>query len=334
MAHYHHEVDKYLEGPAVVDYVPRNTPAARAGLSIGDTITRFENDVNPTWEQIATDCALNVNHTVPMSFVHNGQTITHDLTVLSGDNTSDPGPNMLTATGLVANEQSEPLSVLKVTADSVGERAGLLPDDGIVQIDSVKIHSFDTIVDYLQDTAGAPATLHILRNNQPLTLHVTPEKGDNGAGTIRYLVGFNAKHVPVEVQRLPFGRSIVQSFQDNKDDSKFILRILQGLFTRRVSVKNVSGPVGIAQQIEVAYDQGIWSLVQFTALISINLGIFNLLPIPILDGGMILFLIIESIMRRDVNEVLKERIYQAAFVCIILLAVFVFFNDITRMHGH
>jgi regulator of sigma E protease len=74
--------------------------------------------------------------------------------------------------------------------------------------------------------------------------------------------------------------------------------------------------------------------VQFTALISINLGIFNLLPIPILDGGMILFLIIESIMRRDVNEVLKERIYQAAFVCIILLAVFVFFNDITRMHGH
>jgi len=69
-------------------------------------------------------------------------------------------------------------------------------------------------------------------------------------------------------------------------------------------------------------------------MISIQLGIFNLLPIPILDGGMILFLLIESIIRRDVNEVLKERIYQVAFVGIILLAVFVFFNDITRMRGH
>jgi regulator of sigma E protease len=106
------------------------------------------------------------------------------------------------------------------------------------------------------------------------------------------------------------------------------------MLTRHVSVKSVSGPVGMAQQIEIAYDQGPWALLQFTALISINLGIFNLLPIPILDGGMILFLAIESIIRRDVNEVLKERIYQVAFVGIILLAVFVFFNDITRMHGH
>jgi len=94
----------------------------------------------------------------------------------------------------------------------------------------------------------------------------------------------------------------------------------------------MSGPVGIAQQIEVASEQGTWPLIEFMALISMQLGIFNLLPIPILDGGMILFLAIESILRRDVNEVLKERIYQAAFVGIILLAVFVFYNDITRMH--
>jgi regulator of sigma E protease len=80
---------------------------------------------------------------------------------------------------------------------------------------------------------------------------------------------------------------------------------------------------------------GKWPLLQLVSVISLNLGIFNLLPVPILDGGMILFLLIESVIRRDVNFEVKERVYQVAFVCIILFAVFVLFNDITKLHlGH
>jgi len=96
-------------------------------------------------------------------------------------------------------------------------------------------------------------------------------------------------------------------------------------------VRNLSGPVGIAQQVGLAQSMGTWTVLQLMAGISLNLGIFNLLPMPVLDGGMILFLIIESIMRRDVNAALKERIYQAAFVCIIVFAVLVIFNDFSKL---
>jgi regulator of sigma E protease len=111
--------------------------------------------------------------------------------------------------------------------------------------------------------------------------------------------------------------------------------VLKGMFTRHVSVKSLSGPVGIAQQIDIATQLGLWTLLVLVATISLNLGIFNLLPFPPLDGGMILFLLIESVIRRDVNQEVKERIYQIAFVCVVFLAVFVLFNDITRLHlGH
>jgi len=331
-AHYHHEVDKYLTGPAVVDYVPVNSPAAHDGLATGDTITRFGSNTNPTWDQITKDAALNVNHKLPISFVHNGQTITRDITISSGDGTDQPSPDMLSATGLIPRESDDSLVVKDITPGSPGDRAGLHPDDHIVSINGLQVHSLDTLIAYLQDGSGAPATVIITRNDQPITLQLTPEKGDNGAGVIKWLIGFHAKHVPVEVQRLPIGQSIVQSAKDNYESSKLVLKIIRGIFTRHVSAKAMSGPVGIAQQIEIVSEQGTWSLVEFMALISMQLGIFNLLPIPILDGGMILFLIIESIIRRDVNEVAKERIYQAAFVCIILLAAFVTFNDISRMH--
>jgi len=332
VAHYHHEVDKYLTGAAVVDYVPVNTAAARDGLAVGDTITRFGNEVNPTWDKIIQVAMLNVNHTVPMAFVHNGQTVTRNIAIASGDNSDQPTPDMLSATGLIPRESDSSLIVNDVTAGGPGDRAGLKPSDSIVSINGLQVHSLDTLIAYLQDSSGTPTTVNILRDNQPQSIQLTPEKGDNGQGVIRWLIGFHARHVPIEVQHLSLGQSVVQSAKDNWESSTLVMRIIKGLFTRHVSVKAMSGPVGIAQQIEVASEQGTWPLIEFMALISMQLGIFNLLPIPILDGGMILFLAIESILRRDVNEVLKERIYQAAFVGIILLAVFVFYNDITRMH--
>jgi regulator of sigma E protease len=94
------------------------------------------------------------------------------------------------------------------------------------------------------------------------------------------------------------------------------------------------GPVGIAQQIDLATQMGIWPLLNLVSVISLNLGILNLLPFPLLDGGMILFLLVESIMRRDVNQQFKEAIYQVAFVCIILFMFFVVFNDISKLHLH
>ena len=136
--------------------------------------------------------------------------------------------------------------------------------------------------------SGRIPVLKIEENGQTLTVNVTPEKMPGENGDVGYRLGFTNKHVPTKVEHLGFADSVKQSFDDNLDDATMTFRVLKGLFTRHVSVKALSGPVGIAQQIDVAASNGTWSLLRFMSFISLQLGIFNLLPIPILDGGMIL----------------------------------------------
>jgi len=328
---FHHEVDQYLEGPAVVDYVTQNSQAAQLGLAPGDTITQFAQDKNPSWERILIDCNLHMNGTVPFAFTHNGQQTETTLRVATTSNDGQFDIDDLLSLGIYPAMQPA-LGVLSVTAGDPAAHAGLLAGDQVTQIDNLKLHSVYTLLAYLKDRNGLPSTVHVTRNGQPLTFDVTPQKLDNGQGDIQYRLGFQNENPPVKVIQLPLGAAIVQSFKDNKDDSTLIIRVLKGMFTRQVSVRSLSGPIGIAQQIDIATKLGFWTLVRLMSTISLNLGIFNLLPIPILDGGMILFLAIESIMRRDLNQEIKERVYQVAFVCLIVFAVFVIFNDITKLH--
>jgi regulator of sigma E protease len=335
VAHYHHEVDKYLNGPAVVDYVPQNTPAALDGLAAGDTIVSFNGVANPTWDEVLREMEPNLNnHAVALSYSHEGQVVarTIDMAPAGGIDFAEEGP---VAIGIIPREQPGPIRVESISAGTPADRAGLKPGDDIVRIDNLEPHSVTALHAYLKDRAGAPSTLSLLRNGQPLTITVSPEKVDSAPSYAQYQIGFLPHPNPVDVVQLPLKASIHQSLRDNRDGSTLILRVLKGMFTRHVSVKSLSGPVGIAQQIDIATQLGLWTLLVLVATISLNLGIFNLLPFPPLDGGMIVFLLIESVIRRDVNQDLKERIYQIAFVCVVFLAVFVLFNDITRLHlGH
>jgi regulator of sigma E protease len=328
---YHHEVDVYLDSPAVVDYVPTDTPAASAGLSPGDLITSFNNRANPTWFQVFEECSLNQNRIVPYTFLHDGHSVSASLPCNLSTSTNEPPSAALAASGLLAREQTGPVSVYAVAPNTPADRAGLKAGDSIVSIDNLEAHSADpALVDYLHDRKGAPVMLKVLRGGQMLTIALTPEKMPARNGDMEFRLGFSNQPVPTKVVHLSFGAAVKQSVTDNLDNTMGTFRILKGLFTRHVSVKALSGPVGIAQQIDVAASNGAWSLVRFMSFISLQLGIFNLLPIPILDGGMILFLAIESLMRRDLNQQIKERVYQLAFVCLIMFAVFVFYNDLTR----
>jgi regulator of sigma E protease len=327
---FHHEVDQYLEGPAVVDYVSLNSQAAKLGLAPGDVITQFAQDQNPSWDRIRIDCNLNLNSDVPFAFSRNGKEIKTTLRVAHTGNGEFDLEDLL-ALGIYPAMQPS-LGVLNVTAGDPAARAGLRAGDQVTQIDNLKLHSVLTLLAYLKDRNGLPSNLYVTRDGQPLIFNITPEKLDNGQGDVQYRIGFQNENPPVKVVQLPLGAAMVQSFKDNKDNSTLIIRVLKGMFTRQVSVRSLSGPIGIAQQIDIATKLGFWTLVQLMSAISLNLGIFNLLPIPILDGGMILFLAIESIMRRDLNQEIKERVYQVAFVCLIVFAVFVIFNDITKLH--
>jgi regulator of sigma E protease len=332
VAHYHHEVDKYLNGPAVVDYVPLNTPAAAIGITAGDTIVRFSNVAHPTWGQIFIESQFNLNRSLPVTFLHNGQTITRDLHVV-GDAGSESPLDTASSTGIVPRMQAEPIGIDTVASGTPAATAGLKPDDLVVRVDNLEIHSVDTLHSYLKDRNGAPAVVSILRNGQPLTFAITPEHVNLDAHTSQYQLGFQAKRPPVDIERLPFGKAIHESLHENRENSTLVLRIVEGLFTRHVSVKQMSGPVGIAQQIDlVARIDFPWPLLLLMSTISLQLGIFNLLPVPPLDGGMIFFLVVESLIRRDVNQRFKDAVYQIAFVCVVAFFCFIIFNDISKLH--
>jgi regulator of sigma E protease len=333
VAHYHHEVDQYLSAPATVDYVPQGTPAALDGLAAGDTITRFNRVHNPTWEQIFEESALNQNRPLPIAFTHNAQTVTTTLTITVPPNT-EFSPEDVVNVGIIPQMDPGPISVLSVAAGSPAARAGLQPGDQVVSINSLHPHSVPALLAYLKDNKGTTDTLGVLRNGQLLTLTATPEKMETPGAGDQYRLGFTYRPPPADIERLPIGKALSQSLTDNREGSMLILRVIKGLFTRHVAVNQMMGPVGIAQQIDLATQMGIWPLLNLVSVISLNLGILNLMPFPLLDGGMIFFLLIESIMRRDVNQQFKEVIYQVAFVCIILFTFFIIFNDITKLHLH
>ena len=328
----HNEVNEYISGPAVTDYISPSTPVAKAGIHSGDIIVHYDSVENPTWEDVLNHSALNPNQTIPFSFVHDGQRTDTTFFLKFKDSPDKFTVESALALGLVPKMQDTPLRVSSPVPDSPAERAGLKPNDQIVSIDGLTIRSIPALLWYLQDQKGKPALLDILRDGQHLGLAVTPQLSDSGDGTKAYHLGFKAVEPPVKVEQLSFAKSLTASWEFGKKNSTLIVDVLKGMFERHISVKSLSGPIGIGQAVhEAAQMPGWMPLIGTMAGISINLGMLNLLPFPILDGGMIFFLLIESLIGRDFPMQWKERIYQVAFVCIVLFAVMVIFNDITKL---
>lgn len=330
----HNEVNLYEFGPAVTDYESPSTPVAKTGIQSGDTIVHFDNIENPTWQDILNHASLNLNQTVPFSYIHDGRRINTKLFLPFKGSSDKFSVDSALAMGLVPKMQNTPIKVSKPTPGGPSDRAGLKPGDQIVSVDGVNIRSVPVLRWYLSDQKGKPAVLDVLRDGKHLSITVKPELADSGdgSGAQVYLLGFRAVEPPVKVEQLSFAKSLSASWDFNKKSSLLIVDVLKGMFERHISVKSLSGPIGIGEVVhEAAQAPGWMPLIQTMAGISINLGMFNLLPFPILDGGMIFLLLIESAFRRDLPMPIKERIYQVAFVCIVLFAAMVIFNDISKL---
>ncbi len=317
----HYEYPVYMDQPAVVGYVEPGTPAAKAGILRGDRIVQLDGIHDPTWEQVGVRELLSANQPLSFTAQRDGQHIQGSIV---------PAAVTSSEIGSAGWYPDEPVVVGELDPGLPAEKIGLQKGDKIVSMDRQPVPSIQVMIERLQQTKSKPVQIEVLRNGKSLSFTATPVLSDAANGEKHYRLGFkNAPETKVSSLSLP--EAFSHSLADNKRYSMILLELVGKLVRGKISPKTVSGPIGIAQQAGAAAQEKGWlPLLALTAGISLNLGIFNLLPIPIMDGGVILLLFIESLMRRDISLHIKERIYQAAFVFLVLFAAMVIYNDIAK----
>ena len=320
MIHYEYPAD--LDEAAVVGWVNPNTPAEKAGIQRGDKIVQVEDIKNPDWEQVHIKDALSPNQPLRFSIERNGKIIEQTLF-------PEPlGPNQYGDIGWVPQEPTKALTLVEPGMPAA--KAGIKVGDEIVSANGQEVPHLGALIQMLNQTKEQPLNLVVLRKSQLLNFTVKPtlDAGNAGQGPA-YRIGIASN--PTKIVKLGFADAMKRSLADNKRSSFLILELLQKMAQRKVSMRQVDGPIGIGSAVGAAAREEGWSpLFLISAAISLNLGIMNLLPIPILDGGVILLLFIESLMQKEISLPIKERIYQAAFVFLVLFAVMVIYNDLVK----
>jgi regulator of sigma E protease len=188
------------------------------------------------------------------------------------------------------------------------------------------------LMDLIQESQGKTMDLDIQRNGKPVRIQVQPIFGDPGDGRPRWQLGFLFRFATVE-RRYSVPAAVVKASEFHVVLASKMLNMIGQLFTGRASMKQMQGPLGIVQESSRAARRGFGDLISFMALVSLNLGVLNLLPIPILDGGHIMMLGIEGVLRKDLSLKVKERILTTGMVFLLAVFLFVTFNDITRLLG-
>jgi regulator of sigma E protease len=323
---FRHEYPAYFDQPAVLGWVMDDTAAQKAGFQTGDKITVIQGKSNPTWDDVRYQIFGNINQNLVMDVARGAQTLHLEMPVRLPEKED---VDILQGLGLIP---AGPSVVGRVEAGMPAEKAGIQTGDEIVAVNGTKVQSGNAIglAAVLEKSKDKPVTLTVLRKGQTLTFNVMPELTTSGmSGKKAYRIGVEVPQ-DFHTDKLPFGAAFSAATVECKKDSSLIFRLLGQLFTVPGTVKQFSGPVGIMQESGRAAQAGFIVLLQFMALISLNLAIFNMLPIPILDGGLVLMLLVETVMRRDIKQEVKERVYQAAFVFLVLFAAVVIFNDVTK----
>ena len=317
MVRYEHPV--FLDQPAVIGWVVEDSVAAQEGFLAGDRIVKIDGVQNPTWEQVFPKVLLNPNQPLEIWLQRGEEVIKKTV------RPEAVGVNEAGSLGLIPQK---PNLITMLEPGMPAERAGLQVGDEITAVDGVVMTAMPQIQKHLREHRDQPVRVTVRRSGQNLDYTMTAVKTEI-EGEVFYRIGIASD--PSHVDKLPFRQAFSKSLETNKKFSLLIVELVQKLVQRKVSLKQIDGPIGIAGAAGAAARQEGWTpLLLLMAAISLNLGVFNLFPIPILDGGMILLLLIESTIRRDINLVIKERIYQAAFVFLVLFAAMVIYNDIAK----
>ena len=311
------DVPAYEQQQPVVGAVEPGSPADRAGIRRGDRIVSVADGIVQTWEELYIAVMPRAEREVLLTFVRDGQYTTVRVT---------PDAQTRFEMGDIGVFPDVYPQIVSVVPGDPADRAGIEPGDVITAVDGERITRDNALVGMINENAGNPLTLTVRRDNEQLQVVVTPQlRGDVG------LIGVGLS--PFEVRRIDPGplQAVWLSVERNYEWSGLIFRTIGGLLTRETSPKQLMGPVAIAQLSGGAAQVGWIALFTLMAMISLNLGILNLLPIPVLDGGHIFIMALEGLSRRDFSMRVKEKMLLAGFVALMTLMVTVVYNDLMRI---
>lgn len=320
----------------IISEVTENSPAAAAQLYPGEEIIAVNGKATPTVNSLFQQW---------LRLAQSGETIT--LTTRSADLEMDKqlalpklglddAGSLFQQIGIRTVQPEMPPILGNIVADSPAEKAGLKAGDELVSADGKQLSSWQAWVSLIQSNADEAMNIEILRNGEIQQLVIIPAADENGVGRIGAAVSTDTYEIPAELRsELRYGplAAIPQAFTQTWQFSATTLSGLWGMLVGTVSSDNLGGPIAIAQFAGDSAQQGLIAFISFLAMISISLGILNLLPVPVLDGGHLLMYFFEWVRGKPLPESVQIQGQKIGLFLILLLMVFAFTNDIVRLIG-
>jgi len=314
--------------PPVVRHLAQGGAAEAAGLQPGDRIVVFDGNENPKWRTIADDALLSPDQPIPLEVERNGQRL--KLTIKPTPHTEEG--ETAGFLDFLPDYGNVPIVVRELVANSPAAEAGLRVGDRIVAVNGEPVKSAEQVTQTIREHKGQPITLRVERDGRPVEFTATPRL--LSPQETREKLGFTPDE-EVPYQRVGLTGALSTAVDTNYEFIRVTGKALGQLFAGKRSVRNtISGPIGIYRAASTSAIRlgwaGVFSMLGF---LSLNLGVFNLLPIPVLDGGAIFLLLIEGLLATvgmKISMTVRERIQQVGFVVVILLMVFVITNDLLK----
>jgi regulator of sigma E protease len=305
--------------PVIATITP-NGAAAKAGIQEGDQVVEFDGQNAPNWEAIQRKEMVGVGRPMHVSVMRAGQRL--EFTVVP--TTVDPRSPGTSGWTVQEDVQVGGFGDVKVAQD-----AGIQVGDKFVSMNGQLIRGREKLIEIVEKSQGGPVQVVYSRGGAQREVTLRPQQTTE-QGVKHWRIGAELQS-PVEMVKLPFREAMAESWHENQQNAMMIYRFLQSVVEQRMSPKSIDGPIGIAVQSGRAAKQGAATFLSLMAAVSLNLAVVNLLPIPLLDGGGILMLFIEMLMQRDLSMRVKEGIVKVGFAFLMMVIVFVIYNDISKI---
>jgi regulator of sigma E protease len=307
---------------AVIGHVMPDSPAAKAGLQDGDRIVRLYGKSDPDWEEVGLQEVESAFRPMDLTIDRNGKRF---------DTTVTPILSERTGVGYAGWDERGRIQLAGIEPGYPADKAGLKKGDLLVAVNGQPIHSPTKFQEIVKNSGGKSLEIEFQRKGVTERAAVTPSWAKLD-GPAHWMIGVSPQQkLDLITTRLSFPEALRESLDQNAKGALLIVNLLKGMVERRMSPKSLTGPIGIAQLSGEAAREGPSAFFMLMSMVSLNLAIFNLLPIPILDGGTILLLLVEMTMQRDLSLNVKEAVFKLGFVAIMVIVAFAIYNDISKI---